>query len=50
VPLLVLTTALPKPGSEGDQVLRSAAPALARDVVDLLDPAAGGRLAALAAG
>ena len=47
VPLLLLTTDLPKPRSEGDAALRAARDAVF-DVVDLLDDAARARLATYA--
>ena len=48
VPVVVLTTRLPRRRSEGDLALRAAGPAVIHDVVDLLDPEALGRLAAYA--
>ena len=48
VPIVILTTRLPRRRSEGDLALRAAGPAVIHDVVDLLDPEALGRLAAYA--
>ena len=48
VPIVMLTTRLPRRRSEGDLALRAAGPAVIHDVVDLLDPEALGRLAAYA--
>jgi len=45
VPLVLLTTALPRPRSEGDAALRAASPAGVYDVADLSDPSARERLA-----
>lgn len=50
VPLVLLTTRLPKRRSEGDTALRSAGPALIHDVIDMLDADARQRLAHYAAG
>ena len=50
VPLLVLTTALPRRSSEGDIALRAAGPSTLFDVVDVLAPDAVARLGAYAAG
>jgi hypothetical protein len=47
---VLLTTALPRPASEGARALASAKPALFTDVVDLLDPADLARLARHATG
>ena len=44
-PLLLLTTALPKRGSDGDAALRAAGPGLVFDVIELGSPAAHQRLA-----
>lgn len=49
VPLLLLTTSLPRPGSEADQVLRAAGPSVVFDVVDVGAEADLARLAAYAA-
>jgi len=49
-PVVLLTTALPRPGSEGDVALRAAGPSLLLDVVDVLDPVARDRLARYASG
>lgn len=43
-PFVVLTTALPRPGSDGDLALRAAGAAAITDVIDLLDDDARGRL------
>jgi site-specific DNA-methyltransferase (adenine-specific) len=43
-PLVLLTTQMPRRGTEGEAALRSAGPDLLFDVVDLLDPAARSRL------
>ncbi len=43
-PLVVLTMAMPRSGTDGDKALRAAAPSLLHDVIDLTDPAALGRL------
>ena len=48
VPIVMLTTRLPRRRSEGDLALRAAGPAVIHDVVDLLDPEALSRLAAYA--
>lgn len=48
LPVLVLTTELPRRGSEADQALRASVPAVVHAVIDLLDPADRNRLAALA--
>ena len=50
VNLLVLTTELPEPSHEADQVLRAAGPNLLADVIDVFDEAATDRLARYAAG
>ena len=47
-PLLLLTTALPKRGSDGDAALRAAGPGLVFDVVELGSPTALERLAGAA--
>mgnify|MGYP000851924128 CR=1 FL=1 len=44
-PLVLLTTSMPRPGTEAHHALRAGAPAACFDVVDLLDPAATARLA-----
>ena len=49
-PLVLLTTALPRPGSEGDSALRAAGPGIVFDVVNLLDPVALDRLRLYAGG
>jgi len=49
-PLVVLTTQLPKPGTETDRALRAAGPGGIYDAVDLLAEAGRARLAAYAAG
>jgi DNA modification methylase len=49
-PLVVLTTQLPRAGTEADRALRAAGPGGTFDVVDLLSPAARKRLALYAAG
>ncbi len=49
-PLVVLTTQLPRPGTEADRALRAAGPGGIFDAVDLLSPAARKRLALYAAG
>lgn len=49
-PLLLVTTQLPRPRSEGDTALRAVGPRVVHDVVDLLDPAAHDRLQAYARG
>ncbi|MET0143876.1 MAG: site-specific DNA-methyltransferase [Ilumatobacteraceae bacterium] len=49
VPVLVLTAALARAGSEGDQALRAAGPDTVFDVVELGEPRAMARLAAYAA-
>ena len=43
-PLVVLTMALPRPGTDADKALRAAAPGLLYDVIELTDPAALDRL------
>ena len=48
--LLVLTAHLPKPGSPGDQALRSVGPASVFDVIEMFDPADVGRLARYSSG
>jgi site-specific DNA-methyltransferase (adenine-specific) len=48
--IVLVTTELPEPGSEAEQLLRAAPPALLVDVIDLLDDDAVARLASLAAG
>jgi DNA modification methylase len=50
VPVVVLTTQLPRPQSEGDLALRAAGPGVVFDVVDLLAPSATARLARYATG
>ena len=50
VPLVVLTTAVPKARSEGDVALRAAGPALLFDVIDMGSSDARERLRAYAAG
>ena len=50
VNLLVLTTEIPEPAHEADQVLRAAGPNLMIDVIDMFDDAALGRLTRYAAG
>jgi len=47
LPVLVLTTELPRRGSESDQALRAAVPSVIHAVTDLLDPADRNRLAGL---
>jgi site-specific DNA-methyltransferase (adenine-specific) len=47
LPVIVLTTELPRKGGDADQALRAAVPGLIRCVVDLLDPADRARLATL---
>jgi site-specific DNA-methyltransferase (adenine-specific) len=49
-PLVVLTTQLPRPGTELDRALRAAGPGGVYDAVDLLAGTARARLAAYAAG
>ena len=49
-PLVVLTLALPRAGTEGERALRAAAPGLLHDVIDLTDPVARTRLAAYGSG
>jgi hypothetical protein len=49
-PLVVLTTQLPRPGTELDRALRAAGPGSIYDAVDLLAGTARARLAAYAAG
>jgi DNA modification methylase len=49
IPLVVLTSGLPRPGSELDQVLRSAQEGLIHDIVDLRSTADRQRLGTLAA-
>jgi site-specific DNA-methyltransferase (adenine-specific) len=50
VPFVVLTTELARRGGEGDAALHAAGPGVLFDVIDLLDPGAGARLAAYATG
>jgi DNA modification methylase len=50
VPVVVLTTALPRPRSEGDSALRAAGPGSVHDVIDLLDASARERLERYAGG
>lgn len=50
IPVVLLTTALPRPAGEGDRGLRSAGPSVVFDVVDLLDQGGRARLVAYAAG
>ena len=45
-PIMLATSALPDARHEADTLLRAAGPSLITDVIDLLDPAALGRLAA----
>jgi DNA modification methylase len=47
VPFVVLTTELPRPGSDADHTLRAAVPGVITAVVDLLDPADRERIAGL---
>jgi site-specific DNA-methyltransferase (adenine-specific) len=47
VPYLVLTTELPRSGSDADHTLRAAVPGTIDAVVDLLDPAGRARLSSL---
>jgi hypothetical protein len=49
-PLVVLTTQLPRPGTEPDRALRAAGPGGIYDAVDLLADAGRARLRAYAAG
>ena len=49
-PFVVLTTQLPRPGTEADRALRAPGPGGIFDAVDLLAPDAPRRLAAYAAG
>jgi len=49
-PLVVLTTQLPRPGTEPDRALRAAGPGGVYDAVDLLDDSGRARLTAYAAG
>jgi site-specific DNA-methyltransferase (adenine-specific) len=49
-PLVVLTTQLPRRGTEADRALRAPGPGAVYDVVDLLSPAACARLTLYAAG
>ncbi len=49
-PLLILTTALPRAGSDGDRALRAAGPEAFFDAVDTHDPAGRARLACYAGG
>jgi site-specific DNA-methyltransferase (adenine-specific) len=49
-PLVVLTTQLPRPGTEADRALRAAGPGGLFDAVDLFSPAARDRLHAYASG
>jgi DNA modification methylase len=50
IPLLVLTTELAKPRSEGDLAIRAAGPSVCSDVIDVFDPEHLKRLAGYAAG
>ena len=50
LPLVLLTTHLPKPRTEADIALRTAGPAVVFDVLDMLAPADIGRLATYAVG
>lgn len=50
VPVVLLTTRLPRRRSEADAALRAAGPAVVHDVVDVLDPEARARLRAYARG
>jgi hypothetical protein len=50
LPLVLLTTHLPKPRTEADIALRTAGPAVVFDVLDMLTPADIGRLATYAIG
>jgi hypothetical protein len=49
-PFAVLTTQLPRKGTEADRALRAPGPGGIFDVIDLLSPAALGRLAAYGRG
>ena len=49
-PLVVLTTQLPRAGTEPDRALRAPGPGAIFDTVDLLSPAARQRLATYAEG
>ncbi len=49
-PLILLTSHLPRPGSEGDRALRSAGPEAIFDAVELLSDAGRARLSAYARG
>ncbi len=49
-PVVVLTTQLPRPGTEGDRALRAAGPGAFFDAVDLASPTARQRLTAYARG
>jgi DNA modification methylase len=49
-PLVVLTTQLPRPGTEGDRAMRAAGPGTLFDAVDLSSTAARERLSAYARG
>ncbi len=49
-PFVILTTQLPRPGTEADRALRAPGPGGVFDVVDLLSPGGGPRLAAYARG
>jgi DNA modification methylase len=50
VPVVVLTTAVPRPRSDGDHALRAAGPRTVHDVIDLLSPDARARLERYAKG
>ena len=49
-PFVILTTQLPRPGTEADRAVRAPGPGGVFDVVDLLSPGGGPRLAAYARG
>ena len=49
-PLVVLTTRLPRTGTEGDRALRAAGPGAVFDAVDLTSPSARERLRTYARG
>jgi hypothetical protein len=49
-PLIVLTTQLPRPGSESDRALRAAGPGGIYDAIDLVSEAGRARLAVYAGG
>ena len=49
IPFLVLTTELPRPGSDAEHTLRAALPSTIAAVIDLLDPVDRARLAAFIA-